>query len=179
MAERRPADGLARWFRRHVSREAIERNRILRPVAHRVLAPSLWRFNRRSVPRAVALGLATSTLVPVAHMPVTAVLSVPLRANIPIAVGVTIPSTFLIPALWWAAYRIGHWVLHFDHRIGHQIASNVQANAGWLHWLFAQAGPATIVGLVVLAVVLSAVGYGATALGWRLWTARKWRNRRG
>ena len=80
---------MAGWIRHHISREAIERNRILRPVAHRVLAPSLWRFNRRSVPRAVALGLATSTLVPVAHMPVTAVLSIPLRANIPIAVGVT------------------------------------------------------------------------------------------
>jgi len=177
VAERGAKDGLARWFRHHVSREAIERNRILRPIAHRVLAPSLWRFNRRSVPRGVALGLATSTLVPVAHMPVAAVLSIPLRANIPTAVGVTIPSTFLIPALWWAAYRIGHWILHFDRRVGHQIASNVQANAGWLHWLFAQAGPATIVGLVVIAVVLSVVGYAATALAWRLWIRRKWQTR--
>ena len=178
MAEPSRSGGVAGWFRHHVSREAIERNRFLKPVAHRVLAPNLWRFNRRSVPRAVALGLATSTLVPVAHMPVTAVLSVPFRANIPIAVGLTIPSTFLIPGLWWAAYRIGHWVLHFDHRIGHQIAHHVQANAGWLHWLFAQAGPATIVGLVIIAAVLSATGYAVTALGWRLWTARKWRDRR-
>jgi len=179
VAEPASSGGVAGWFRHHVSREAIERNRFLKPIAHRVLAPSLWRFNRRSVPRAVALGLATSTLVPVAHMPVTAVLSIPFRANIPIAVGVTIPSTFLIPGLWWSAYRIGHWVLHFDRRVGHQIAHHVQANAGWLHWLFAQAGPATIVGLVIIAAVLSVVGYGATALGWRLWTARKWRTRRG
>jgi hypothetical protein len=142
-----------------------------------VLAPSLWRFNRRSVPRGVALGLATSTLVPVAHMPVTALLSIPLRANIPTAVGVTIPSTFLIPGLWWAAFHIGRWVLHFDRRVGHQIASNVKANAGWLHWLFAQAGPATIVGLVIIAATLAVVGYAVTAFGWRLWIRRKWRNR--
>ena len=177
MVERSPGDGIARWFRRHVSRETFERNRLLRPVAHRVLAPSLWRFTRRSVPRGVALGLATSTLVPVAHMPLAALLSIPLRANIPTAVGVTIPSTFLIPGLWWLAYHIGFFVLHFDRRVGHQIASNVKANAGWLHWLFAQAGPATIVGLVIIAAVLSVVGYAVTAFGWRLWIRRKWRLR--
>ena len=165
-------------LRHHVpTRESIEGNRWLRPVAHRILVPSLWRFNRRSVPRGVALGLATSTLVPVAHMPVSALLAIPFRANIPTAVGITIPSTFFIPALWWAAYRVGHWVLHFDRRFGHQIASNVKANAGWLHWLFAQAGPATIVGLVIIAAFLATAGYALASLLWRLRTARRWRNR--
>jgi uncharacterized protein len=166
------------WGRHHIpTRESIEANPWLRPVAHRILAPSLWRFNRRSVPRGVALGLATSTLVPVAHMPLAAVLSIPFRANIPTAVGITIPSTFLIPGLWWLAYRIGHWILHFDRRVGHQIASNVRANAGWLHWLFAQAGPATIIGLIVIAVVLATLGYFATSLMWRLRVARRWKTR--
>lgn len=173
-----PVARIADWARHHIpTRESIEANRFLRPFAGRILAPSLWRFNRRSVPRGVALGLATSTLVPVAHMPVAAVLSVPLRANLPTAVGVTIPSTFLIPGLWWLAYGIGHSILHLDRRMGHEIASNVQANAGWLHWLFAQAGPATIVGLLVIAVALSVLGYGGTALVWRWRIARKWRAR--
>jgi uncharacterized protein len=173
-----PAARIAAWVRHHIpTRESIEANRWLKPVAHHVLAPSLWRFNRRSVPRGVALGLATSTLVPVAHMPVAALLSVPSRANLPTAVGITIPSTFLIPGIWWAAYRIGHSILHLDRRVGHDIASNVKANAGWLHWLFAQAGPATIVGLVVIAVVLGVGGYAVTALAWRLRVARRWRMR--
>ena len=47
-----------RWIQRQMpTREQLERNRFLRPVAHRVLAPELWRFTRRSVPRGVALGL--------------------------------------------------------------------------------------------------------------------------
>jgi uncharacterized protein len=145
-AAKGPAARIAAWVRHHVpTRESVEANRWLRPVAHHVLAPSLWRFNRRSVPRGVALGLATSTL--------------------------------LIPGLWWAAYRIGHSILHLDRQVGHDIASNVKANAGWLHWLFAQAGPATIVGLVVIAVVLGAGGYAVTALAWRLRVARRWRTR--
>ena len=46
------------WFHANApSRESLENSQILKPVAHRVLAPELWRFTRRSVPRGVALGL--------------------------------------------------------------------------------------------------------------------------
>jgi uncharacterized protein (DUF2062 family) len=180
VAERGAWDRVADWFRHHVSREAIERNRFLRPVAHRVLAPSLWRFNRRSVPRGVALGVFAGILFPFAHMALAAALAFPFRANVPTAVGATLvnnPLTFV--PIMAGAYRTGRWVLRLDASVpGRPIASNVAQHAGWLHWLVAQAGPATIVGLVVLAVVLSAAGYGITALGWRLWIARKWRTRR-
>ena len=170
---------MTHWFRRHVSREAIERNRFLKPVAHRVLAPSLWRFTRRSVPRGVALGIFSGILFPFAHMALAAVLAFPTRANVPTAVGATLvnnPVTFLpIMAL---AYRVGRWVLRLDASVpGRPIASNVVHNAGWLHWLVAQGGPATMVGLIVIACTLSVIGYGATTFGWRIWTARKWRNR--
>jgi uncharacterized protein (DUF2062 family) len=171
--------GVAGWIGHHVSREAIERNRFLRPVAHRVLAPSLWRFTRRSVPRGVALGIFSGILFPFAHMALAAVLSLPLRANVPTAVGSTLvnnPLTFV--PIMAAAYRTGRWVMRLDASVpGRPIASNVAQHAGWLHWLIAQAGPATMVGLVVIAIALAAIGYAATALGWRLWIARKWRNR--
>lgn len=180
MAERRPWDGLLRWCGHHVSREAIERNRFLKPVAHRVLAPSLWRFNRRSVPRGVALGIFAGILFPFAHMALAAALAFPFRANVPTAVGSTLvnnPVTFV--PIMAAAYATGRWVLRLDATVpGRPIASNVAHNAGWLHWLVAQGGPATIIGLVLIAVALSAIGYAGTALGWRVWTARKWRNRR-
>ena len=57
------------WWRRTMpTRESMEQNRLLRPVAHRVLAPELWRFTRRSVPRGVALGMVTGILFPVAQI---------------------------------------------------------------------------------------------------------------
>jgi uncharacterized protein (DUF2062 family) len=179
VVDRRSADGLARWLRHHVSRDAIGRNRMLRPVAHRILAPSPWRVTRRSVPRGVALGIFAGILFPFAHMALAAMLAFPFRANVPTAVGSTLvnnPLTFV--PIMAAAYQTGGWVLRFDASVpGRPIASNVAHNAGWLHWLIAQAGPATMIGLVVIAVVLAAVGYAATALGWRLWIARKWQNR--
>lgn len=161
------------------TRESIERNRLLRPVAHRILVPSLWRFNRRSVPRGVALGIFSGILFPFAHMAIAAALALPFRANVPTAVGVTLvnnPITFV--PLMAGAYQIGHWLLRVDRVLpGTPIASNVVANQGWLHWLVAQGGPATIVGLLVLAVALSALGYAVSSWGWRLRIAHKWRNR--
>ena len=122
--------------------------------------------------------MATSVLVPVAHMPAAALLSIPFRANLPTAVGITIPSTFLIPAVWWAAYRVGRWVLRVDHVVpGTPLAHNIKANANLLHWLFAQAGPATIVGLLIIAAAAAVLGYFAGMLGWRWWVGRKWRRR--
>ena len=62
-------------------------------------------------------------------------------------------------------------------RNGAPIANKVAANMDWLQWLYAEAGPALIVGLLVLTVVGAILGYGASVLGWRWWIARKWRSR--
>ena len=168
------------WMAAHVpTRESMERNRFLRPVAHRILAPSLWRFTRRSVPRGVALGMVTGILCPVAHMPLAAVLAFPVRANVPVAVGVTLLNNpVTVPPLWWLAYHIGRSVLRFDRVVpGSPVATSVTANAGWLHWLVAQGGPATIVGLMVIAAGAAVGGYFATAFIWRWRIAHKWRTR--
>lgn len=168
------------WLVRAIpTRERLAGNRWLRPVAHRVLAPSLWRFTRRSVPRGVALGLGTGLLFPFAHMPIAAVAALPIRANVPVAVGVTLLSNPLtLPPLLYCAFRIGHWVLRIDAALpGAPVAHATAANVGWLHWLVSEAGPSTIVGMLVITAVLATLGYALTALGWRVWIARKWRHR--
>ncbi|MEO5866105.1 MAG: DUF2062 domain-containing protein [Sphingomonas sp.] len=184
MADPAPSPGqfakASAWLRHHIpTRESIETNRFLRPVAHRILVPSLWRFNRRSVPRGVALGIFSGVLFPFAHMAIAAVLALPFRANVPTAVGTTLinnPITFV--PLMAGAYQIGHWTLRLDRAVpGRPIADTVKANAGWLHWLVAQGGPATIVGLLIIAAIGATTGYFVSQLLWRLKIARKWRRR--
>lgn len=175
----RPDSRLVAWARHHVpTRESIERNRFLKPVAHRILVPSLWRLNRRSVPRGVALGIFSGILFPFAHMALAAVLALPFRANVPTAVGTTMinnPVTF-VPIIM-VAKTIGHWVLRLDRDVpGQPIATNVHEHEGWLHYI-AQGSAATVVGLLVMAVVLSVAGYAASTLGWRWRVMRKWRGR--
>ncbi|KQN26135.1 hypothetical protein ASE86_08250 [Sphingomonas sp. Leaf33] len=168
------------WAHRNLpTRESMEQSRILRPIAHRVLAPALWRFTRRSVPRGVALGMVTGILVPMGQIPASAVLALPLRANIPAAALTTFfTNPFTTPILWGAAYWVGRKVLRLDTVVpGSPVRDVVRENMGWLQWVYAEAGPAIIVGLLVLTIVFAVLGYGLTALGWRLWIAAKWRNR--
>lgn len=167
------------WGRRNMpTRESMERSRLLRPVAHRVLHPALWRATRRSVPRGVALGMVTGILFPVAQIAFSALFALPLRANIPAAALTTfITNPFTTPPLWLAAYLLGNQVLRLDAQVPGSPVADAARDLGWLPWIM-EKGAATGLGLVILTAVLAALGYALSALGWRLWIARKWRNRR-
>ncbi|WP_448660376.1 DUF2062 domain-containing protein [Sphingomonas sp. CJ99] len=176
-----------RWIARLMAamptREQLADHRLTRPFANRILAPSLWRFTRRSVPRGVALGVVTGIMIPVAQIPATALLALPLRANIPAAAATTfITNPFTTPPIWVAAYMVGKWLLRIDEQLpGNPIRSGaVAADRGWLDWLLVEAGPATLTGLIVFSVLGALIAYFGTAFGWRWWIGRKWRrSRRG
>src|SRR6187551_4040777 len=96
------------WAQRNMpTREQMERNRFIRPFAHRVLRSELWRFTRRSVPRGVALGLLVGVIVPLAQILFAALLCVPVRANVPLAALATfVTNPFTTPLIWVAAYWV-------------------------------------------------------------------------
>ena len=181
MADRGIRQRLSAWLHRNrPTREQFEKSRVLRPVAGRVLHPALWRFTRRSVPRGVALGVSAGILVPLGQIPVSAVLALPFRANIPAAAMTTfITNPLTTPPLWVAAYWVGRKVLRFDATVpGQPIARQVAANHTWLHWLLAEAGPATITGLLTITLLAAMLGYFSAKIGWRIWIGHKWRRRR-
>ena len=170
---------LAAWWRRSMpTRESLEHNRFLKPVAHRVLAPELWRFTRRSVPRGVALGMVTGILFPVAQIVLSAVFALPFRANIPTAAATTfITNPFTTPPLWVAAYWLGSWMLGPGQKSDPTVTAGAAVEQGWGDWIVHQAGPATLAGLVTITFAMALIGYFGTALAWRLWIAAKWRRR--
>ncbi|MDE2411919.1 MAG: DUF2062 domain-containing protein, partial [Sphingomonadales bacterium] len=160
--------GVIDWVRARVpTREQLEANRFVRPFAHRVLRSDLWRFNRRSVPRGMALGLFMGILVPFAHSAVAALTAVFVRANVPVAIAATWVSN---PATWViifpAAYQIGKAVLHLDRLTGVAPISETMQQTQTDHLLvrLTGAGLDTAFGLFVIATVLAALGYVATSL---------------
>lgn len=173
---------LADWFRRNMpTREQMERNRYIRPFAHRVLRSELWRFTRRSVPRGVALGMLVGVIVPFAQIFFAALLSVTVRANVPIAAVTTfVTNPVTTPMIWIAAYWIGSWLLRVDAAtivapVNTAIEETDLQRA--LEWLTG-AGIVTAFGLVVIAIVSAALSYLISGWIWRWWTARKWKRRR-
>src|SRR3954451_4553803 len=92
------------WLKRHIpTRETIHRYRILRPFAQHLSDPALWRMTRRSVPRAVALGLGIGVIIPFMHTVIAALLAIPLRAN----VAITAAFTLLVNPLTYAPIYYG------------------------------------------------------------------------
>lgn len=162
------------------TRKALAGNRWLRPFAHVVLRPELWRLHRRSVPRAIALGFFLGVLIPFAHSVVAALLAVVFRANVPVAIvstWISNPVTWLV--MWPLALRLGKMLLRLE---GLQPAASAmpdvvaRAEHGVLHHL-SSLGLAALYGLLVEAVVLGAAGYLLAGIGWRWWVARRRRGR--
>ena len=168
------------WLAQHVpTRETIHRNRLLRPFAPYLTQPALWRLTRRSVPRAVALGLFVGVIIPVMHTAVAAVLAIPTRANIAIAAAFTlIVNPLTIPPLYYAAYRIGSWELHHDSGLVNPAAAErVSGELGrLLFWVHQASGPIAI-GVLTIAGLSAAIGYAASALVWRSRLGMRWRRR--
>ncbi len=171
----------SRWVGRNLpTRESMEHNRFIKPFAARVLRSDLWRFTRRSVPRGVALGVLVGVIIPLGQIFAAALLALPVRANVPVAALTTfITNPFTTPLFWLAAYQIGSFILRIDATtFGQPVATalNQPHVETWMEWLTGAAS-ITAFGLVVLAVVLAAVGYVASAIGWRIWVAGKRRRR--
>ena len=172
-----------RWIQRQMpTREQLERNRFLRPVAHRVLAPELWRFTRRSVPRGVALGLFVGIflLIPGLQIVGAAFAAMPFRANVPIASAMTFLSNPLTtPFILYASVYVGNLLLGWSAS-PHGVMTLIESGASfseWTTWLLSEAAPAMMVGLFVISVLSALIGYVVAVWFWRFRMAAKWRLR--
>ncbi len=167
------------WLDRNMpTREGMAKNKYLKPFAHRFLKSELWRFTRRSVPRGVALGLFSAFITPIGQILLAAFLALPLRANMPISALTTfITNPFTFPFWFYIANQIGAFVLQIEQLTGEPMdAEGGSGRWGLFGWLLQEAG-LTAVGLFILAIVTSSVGYFVTSWMWD-WRIRRLRDRR-
>jgi hypothetical protein len=169
------------WIRRHIPRrETLHENRFLRPFARQLSKPELWRMHRRSVPRGVAIGLGVGIVLPFMHMIIAALLAIPLRANVAIAAAFTLViNPITIPAMYYLAYRTGMWELHADAAVMNPAVAQQASGelARVLFWVHHASGPIAV-GILTIAIAAVVVGYGVTALIWRMWLVSKLRRKR-
>ena len=168
------------WFQRLMpTREQLERNRFSRPFTRR---PELFRFTRRSVPRGVAIGLLVGIflMLPGVQAIGAALICLSFRGNVPIAIASTLvsnPATapFIIVAAVYVGNAFGaHADMASFMMLYHQGASLRE----WIAWMMTDAAPAIVLGLFVLSIVTSSIGYIVTSFIWRDVVARKRRQRR-
>lgn len=166
------------WLKKRLpTREALERNRFLRPFAHHLASPLVWRFNRRGVARGLALGLFAAFAIPIAQTPFAAAFALGLRANLPVAALSTLitnPITF--PLVYLLAYQAGSRLLDFRAEADRMLQARDNAVDQMITRVFETVGT-TYLGLVIFAVVAAVIGYFGSQALWRLWVSRRWRRR--
>lgn len=159
------------------TREGLAENRWIRPFGQRVLHSEFWRFTRRSVPRGVAIGLLVGIFVMIPGLQIigAALLCIPFRGNIPVAALMTFLSNpFTTPFILTASYFAGS-SLGLGGQTG--VPGREATIREWFTWLFSDAALAMVSGLFIIAALSALLGYLVSILGWRWWTARKWRRR--
>ncbi len=167
------------------TRAQIHGNRWLRWLTPLLRRPRLWRWSRRGVATGVALGIFFGLLVPVAQIPLSVGAAVLLRANVPAAAVstlVTNPLTF--GPLYYAAYKLGHWVngvpaLAEPASPGEDaaLAAGVPPQDVRLWQRLTKVGKPLLLGLSIIAIVMGVLSYAMVTLAWHGWTWYKRRRR--
>ncbi|WP_418320449.1 DUF2062 domain-containing protein [Piscinibacter sakaiensis] len=164
---------MKRWL---PTREQLRGQRWLRPLAHHFDNDRLWLTDRQSVAMAVAIGVFFGFMLPIAQFVFAVGLAIVLRANVAIAAAATLVSNPLtFPPIYWAAYKLGQFILGDSGDKGAALRIERQAEElltqpGFLAGIWSSiqsAGAPLVVGLSVLAIVGALVGFGLVWLLWR------------
>jgi uncharacterized protein len=175
-------EGFSRWLAKNTpKREELAESRWMKPFGRSVLRSDLWRFTRRSVPRGVGAGLLVGILLMIPGLQIVgaALLSIPLRANIPVAAAMTFlsnPATtpFILVGSIFVGNSLG---FHADLATFTDLYERGAGIGDWAAWMASDAAPALITGLFVIAFGAALTGYTISIVAWRWWTGRKWRRR--
>lgn len=173
-----------RVFKRYMPHpDSIREHKSLRFLGKLTHDPNLWHLNRHSVARAMAIGLFAALIPLPLQMLLAAILAVPVRANLPISVGlVWLTNPLTMPPVFYCTYKVGSWILQVPAgeidqlwpRISHFISE-----PSWelLTNLWSPILAPLLVGSLLSGVLIGALGYCLTRVYWRWWVRHNWRKR--
>jgi len=146
---------------------------IPRVLANHMHHPSLWHFNRRSVAKAVAIGLFCTWLPIPFQTILAALLAIVLYANLPLSVIlVFISNPLTMPAMFYFAYQVGCTLLGIDR---HHLEFTMTVE--WVSQIIKYSWKPLLTGSLVLAISSSLFSYVLVRGLWRLAIVLRWRRR--
>lgn len=134
----------------------------------------LLRLTRRSVSKAVAIGIFVAFIPVPFQMLIAGGLALLFNANLIISLaGVWITNPITAPPIMYFCYKIGLWILMRPATVFHFELSS--------QWLFSEINriyPPLLVGSLLVGTVLSIIAYCAVLLSWRISVSRQWYHRK-
>lgn len=101
------------WLKRFLPEpEELKQHKYLRFLGSLLHRPELWRFNRRTVPKAVGIGVFCAFMPMPFQMFLAAVLAIYFYSNLPLAVAVVwLSNPVTMPPMFYVAYALGKYLL--------------------------------------------------------------------
>ncbi|MCQ4347883.1 DUF2062 domain-containing protein [Pseudomonas stutzeri] len=163
-----------RIFKRYMpDPERIRGNKSLRFLGHLIHDPNLWHLNRHSVARAMAIGLFWAMIPMPMQMLAAAALAIPLRANLPISVGlVWLTNPITMPPIFYCTYKLGAWLMGLP-----AVVMPDELSMAWVVEELTVLWKPLYLGSLVCGLAAAALGYFGTMLYWRWWVQRSWLRR--
>ena len=159
-------------------RRSLEGNRMLRPVAHWLGAPSIWHVSRRSVARGVAVGLFCAFVLPVGQIFLAALIALVTRSNLIVAsVATLVTNPLTVTPIYYFAWRTGKALLGPTAEIREVLEEALEDEpvAGDFVTSLSDASLYTAGGLLVFAIGSALLGYLLVHLVW--WGTTRWKQR--
>lgn len=154
--------------------ETVKNSRWMGIFGHASREPNLWHINRKSVARAVAIGLFCAFIPIPIQMILAAGLAIIFRANIPLSVIVVwVSNPLTIPALFFFAYKLGTLLLNV-----HLEPFQFEFSLNWLFTELQDRWQPFLVGCLCAGALASAIGYTIVHLYWKFYVTKVWRNRK-
>jgi uncharacterized protein (DUF2062 family) len=163
-----------KFLRRHLPDTAwLRRQRPLRyALGDLIHDPNLWHLNRRSVSGGIAVGVFVAWIPLPVQMLTAALLTLGLRANLPLGVLLTwVSNPITMPPMYWTAYRLGTRLL------GEDASQGFEPSLKWFLAEFYRIWEPLMLGSLLLGITTAGFAYGLTRLLWRLEIVRQMRRR--
>ena len=153
--------------------EKLKENKALAILGSQIYEANLWHLNRRSVARAFFNGLFWAFIPMPFQMLAAALLSIPLRANIPLSIAlVWITNPITMPFVFYFNYKVGSLILGNSHD------KEFQLSVEWIWEKMEHIWLPLYTGSVVSGLVVGAISYVVITILWRLHVVKRWQERK-
>ena len=152
----------------------VRQIRSLRIFGSWVEDSKLWQLSRHTTAKAFGIGLYCAMLPVPGQMIISVALAIVFTANVPLSFSlIFITNPLTMPAIYYAAYKLGAWVLGKE-------PLDIEFEASWT-WFVQSLDDIwwpLLVGSQLMGVILGVLGYWMIDTMWRNAVRRKWHARR-
>jgi len=151
----------------------VRRHRSLRIFGRWVENTNLWQLSRHTTAKAFAIGLYCAMLPVPGQMIISVALAIIFTANVPLSFSlIFITNPLTMPAIYYAAYKLGAWLLGAK-----PLDVEFEASWTWFTQSLDEIWLPLLLGSQVMGVILGILGYLLIDSLWRNAIRRQWQAR--